>query len=463
MVKYLGTFEFTNSGSLKTFAWSSDGQYLAVVMCEGLSGEQRPRNDRITILNIKPPKRICSIEGDRDIRRISWLSQTEIVTQSTSNQILWKREGNQWIIQHSSNTNLRLPHLGLLTVLSDDRKWLAEVSASVKRSILIRDANTSILMGSIELPSYSTMQPNIKSVQWSPVGDRISVLLTVQKHVVENRTRRRKPRYGRGGWTDTYGVWSKPRGKTLFQDRIIILNPQKGTRMRIIKTGNFQPSDEHQFDNLSALCWNPIGTIIVGISLSYQMIFWSTKHGHKLKSFNLGDLSGISMHQNSIHWSPDGRHLAWISDKQVYVWDVSSISVSPDYIIPPVKDAGYDGSEKQLEDMIEKQPEVLGFGYKLLGRQVQAADGRIDLLMEGPDGAKVVVELKKDVADDVVVGQILRYLSWIDLKYQPNTPPRGIIVAEGFSDNLRLAVRASSFHIQLTPISMIKENYSGGK
>ncbi len=286
----------------------------------------------------------------------------------------------------------------------------------------------------------------------------------------ERVSRRTGVRWGGNRRENPKGGWPKTsmfrRSKTLFQERIIILNTQKGTRVRIIKVDDFLPvnrDDSVSSGTLSAICWNPNGTIIAGISSSNELIFWSTKQGHKLKSFDLGDLSGSSMQQNSIHWSPDGRYLAWISDKQVHLWDVSSVSVTPDYIIPPVSDAGYDGSEKQLEDMIERQPEVLGFGYKLLGRQVQAADGRIDLLMEGSDGAKVVVELKKDVADDVVVGQILRYLSWIDLKYQPNTPPRGIIVAEGFSDNLRLAVRASSFHIQLIPISMIKENYKGGE
>ncbi len=180
MVKYLGSFEFTNSGSLKTFAWSSDNQYLAIVISEGVSGKQHPRNDRVNIWNMKSLKRTSIIEGDRNIRRIMWLSKTEIVTQSESNQILWEFDSNEWKPNKPSPVNLIFPEVGPTSALSHDNKWITQLSGNSTVSII--DVSTSSLMGSIELPTYSSMQPNIKSVQWSPVGDRISVLIYVQKH-----------------------------------------------------------------------------------------------------------------------------------------------------------------------------------------------------------------------------------------------------------------------------------------
>lgn len=54
-------------------------------------------------------------------------------------------------------------------------------------------------------------------------------------------------------------------------------------------------------------------------------------------------------------------------------------------------------SEKQLEDFIVENPEMLDPNWMLIGRQVQTDfKGVIDLLALQPDGTPVVIELKRD-------------------------------------------------------------------
>jgi hypothetical protein len=69
------------------------------------------------------------------------------------------------------------------------------------------------------------------------------------------------------------------------------------------------------------------------------------------------------------------------------------------------------------------------------------AGGRfIDILAVDKDKRLVVIELKVSRGYDRVVGQILRYMAWID-KNQAETGQgvRGIIAARDISEDLRLA------------------------
>ncbi len=71
---------------------------------------------------------------------------------------------------------------------------------------------------------------------------------------------------------------------------------------------------------------------------------------------------------------------------------------------------------------------------------VQAA-GRIDILAVDRDNAIVVIEIKAGEADDRVCGQILRYMGWVKEKVAGDRKVRGIIVANEFSERLRLAAK----------------------
>lgn len=71
-------------------------------------------------------------------------------------------------------------------------------------------------------------------------------------------------------------------------------------------------------------------------------------------------------------------------------------------------------SEKQLEDMIEATPEILGSDWMLIGRQeVTGFGGRIDLLAITPDASLVLIELKRDKTPREIVAQALDYAAWV--------------------------------------------------
>ena len=67
--------------------------------------------------------------------------------------------------------------------------------------------------------------------------------------------------------------------------------------------------------------------------------------------------------------------------------------------------------EKDVEDWIERRPEILGDDLLIIGRQIDADDGkdRIDLLAIDKQGSLVVVELKRDLVGDDANLQALRY------------------------------------------------------
>ncbi len=91
--------------------------------------------------------------------------------------------------------------------------------------------------------------------------------------------------------------------------------------------------------------------------------------------------------------------------------------------------------EKKIEDFYADALDQIEPGLRLVpnGRQHSTVIGRIDLLCEAADGKFVVVEIKKDEADDAVFGQLLRYIGWVH-RMMPGgrSNVRGIIVARGF-------------------------------
>jgi hypothetical protein len=72
-------------------------------------------------------------------------------------------------------------------------------------------------------------------------------------------------------------------------------------------------------------------------------------------------------------------------------------------------------SEKLLEDMILAAPRILSAEWMLIGRQEDTGfGGRIDLLAIAPDGALVLIEIKRDRTPREVVAQALDYASWVE-------------------------------------------------
>lgn len=107
--------------------------------------------------------------------------------------------------------------------------------------------------------------------------------------------------------------------------------------------------------------------------------------------------------------------------------------------------------EAHLEEFIDQNWAKIKFGQKLVrfttaeqdGRQYPAGQWSIDFLCNDPDtGDLVVIELKRGRTSDAAVGQILRYIGWVQENIaKPGQHTRGIIISSSIDDALRLAVR----------------------
>ena len=101
--------------------------------------------------------------------------------------------------------------------------------------------------------------------------------------------------------------------------------------------------------------------------------------------------------------------------------------------------------EAKLEAWLEKHLDRLEKGLTLEGRQFETPDaGRLDILAKDTAGQYVVVELKRDLASDTALGQLLRYMGWVRLNLaHPGDEVRGYVVSEEFDDRMAYATLAN--------------------
>jgi predicted RNA-binding protein len=107
--------------------------------------------------------------------------------------------------------------------------------------------------------------------------------------------------------------------------------------------------------------------------------------------------------------------------------------------------------EAHLEEFIDKNWRHIDFGADLLryevdeqsGRQFPAGAWSIDFLCtDKSNGDFVVIELKRGRSSDSAVGQVLRYIGWVDENLaKPSQKTRGIIIAKEVDEALRYAVK----------------------
>jgi hypothetical protein len=73
------------------------------------------------------------------------------------------------------------------------------------------------------------------------------------------------------------------------------------------------------------------------------------------------------------------------------------------------------------------------------GQQYPTDAGTIDLLCTDKNKDYVIIELKKRRTSDKVVGQILRYMGWVNQNINKDKKVRGIIITPELDDNLEYA------------------------
>lgn len=102
--------------------------------------------------------------------------------------------------------------------------------------------------------------------------------------------------------------------------------------------------------------------------------------------------------------------------------------------------------EKDLQGFLAKNLSLIEPGLQLYqdeginGIEFPAGGRFIDILAMDATGCLVVIELKVSRGYDRVVGQLLRYMAWIEKNLaEPSQAVRGVIVAREISEDLKLA------------------------
>jgi endonuclease len=102
--------------------------------------------------------------------------------------------------------------------------------------------------------------------------------------------------------------------------------------------------------------------------------------------------------------------------------------------------------ESDLRDFLAKNLSVIEPGLRLYqdegitGVEFPVGGRSIDILAVDARDGLVVIELKVSKGYDRVIGQLLRYMGWIEKHHaEPGQPVRGIIAAREISEDLKLA------------------------
>lgn len=123
------------------------------------------------------------------------------------------------------------------------------------------------------------------------------------------------------------------------------------------------------------------------------------------------------------------------------------------------------GLESHLEDFLVENWEKLELGKKydilqeegdIVGQQYSTATGRIDLLARSKDKKEwLVIELKKGRSSDSVVGQALRYITWVKKNLaKPHETVKGLIILGEIDNKLSYSVEATDKKIDLMTYSV---------
>jgi len=179
---------------------------------------------------------------------------------------------------------------------------------------------------------------------------------------------------------------------------------------------------------------------------------------------------GILPHRRSVHWTGQSIERSMMSEAlRNSTGSIGTVCDVSDYAqeiesflgantLPPLQTRDPDiedpyafAMEKHLEDFLVANWEgtELGKYYNIyeeegekVGQQYLTDSGPVDILAISKDKKKLlVVELKRGRANDVVVGQILRYMGFVkDELLEPGQEVRGVIIALEDDSRLRRAI-----------------------
>jgi endonuclease len=128
--------------------------------------------------------------------------------------------------------------------------------------------------------------------------------------------------------------------------------------------------------------------------------------------------------------------------------------------VDSIEDGDTFAYERDLQNYLSRNLHQLEPGLRLYedeglaGVEFNAGGRYIDILAVDANGALVVIELKVSRGYDRVIGQLLRYMGWIEANLADKRSVRGMIVANGINDDLILATNSLSDKVKLFEYSI---------
>jgi hypothetical protein len=241
-------------------------------------------------------------------------------------------------------------------------------------------------------------------------------------------------------------------------DRLYKLNERKHINNLTGPSGNAVCAMLAAFDpvhNLSVISLNDREKLCTFLGIAGGPDFSSDTMGKKIVSSNdciLGYFESLGVRYSArtlsvFFYAPEFKPL-WKVEKT----EELEPSTQP-YIEPSseVVDPSLFYMESQLEDFLVENWDrtVLGAKYdlieedgELVSQQYKTGIGVIDILArDKKTGQLVVIELKKNHTSDDTVGQLTRYMGWLEEHKTGGAPTKGIIIAGHYDQRLYYALK----------------------
>lgn len=241
------------------------------------------------------------------------------------------------------------------------------------------------------------------------------------------------------------GYWVKGMGRAVITPILMVVYPNKygvwnsRSEAAISKLGlypKFKSKDSFADKYIK------INNIFLDLSSKYQVSLWNLDGV-------FGDITGF-------------EEIKMPSEEEIVEQEVEGHGIT---------DLANFGMESHLEDFLisnwnktvfGKDYDLLYDGEDLISQQYQTQVGEIDILALSKDKQEyLIIELKKGRSTDAVVGQILRYISWVKENLAKDKRVKGTIVVLGVDDKLKyslMSLQNISLYTYQVDFKLQKEN-----
>ena len=207
--------------------------------------------------------------------------------------------------------------------------------------------------------------------------------------------------------------------------------------------------------NLSIISLNDRERLSIFLGIDKEIDFSSDNTGKKIAFSNeiiIKFFEDLGIHHSArtisvFFYSPEFKPL-WKIEKAEEVEPITKPFSMPG---EEIGDPGLFYMESQLEDFIVENWDKTEFGNKydlieedgeLISQQFRTDIGIIDILAKDKKtGQYVVIELKKSQTSDDTVGQLTRYMGWLEEHKTAGKSTKGIIIAGHYDQRLYYALR----------------------